>query len=923
MGGTEDALIGAIFQVVLGKLASPDFRDLIKGNRETWNLLVKKLGCLNYSITPVLNEAEQKQLSSPTVKKWLDDLTVALYEAADTLDAIGFEALRSRLEIESKSFIGQVKGLVSDSLESLFKTKQDRIEDVINTLEFLVSKKDDLGLGKSSQKVTPQGSPPAPLVEESSTYGRGADKIAIVDFLLTGGGGDSGKKISVISIEAMGGAGKTTLAQLVYNDETVENHFSVRAWVNASSEFTDLTLTRKVFEAVTCKKWDIDDSPQLQVRLMQILEGKRFLLVLDNYSDENNLHWDALKSTLQKVACGSMIVVTTRNGRVSKVTSDEIHRLQTLSREDSLLLFEKHAFSNRDSPVPPELKAIGEKIVDRCEGLPVAIKSLGSYLSSEPDLKEWEKILHCDFFQLYKKEQNILPTLGLSYYNLHPQLKQCFAFSSIFPSGYELEKEQLVLLWMANEFLPREEGKQMEDLGEEYFQALIESSLFQQSRCNQSDRVTIHALNHELATFVSGKSTRRLDGSVSHANQVEARHLSCIGQEGVKQLDLPKESRLSTLLLLGFTGEGSLHHDLTLPEIQSLRAVSLAGSKRRKLPPIQMLKSLRYLNLSSSSIEELPDEICALYYLQTVELSNCKRITRLPTNMRRLVNLRHLNISGTSLTEMPPKMSDLKDLRTLTDFFLAESTGVSIKELGELQHLHKGLAISGLQHVCSVGDVSEASLKEKKHLRTLEFAWGASAETGREEFYEETLEKLHPHTNLEELIITGYYGKDFPNWVGSHSFCNIKFVSLVNCKRCHSLPPLGQLPSLSKLVIKGFHRLETINDEFYSYGPPQFMPFKSLEILYFEDMPQWKSWSFLGDGSGSEGQRQIFSNVKELYLINCPKLNVDVDRYFPSQTKLQRTDQTLVPRLALPRSPQTNTALQRTQFRRRGCLPFP
>ena len=79
-----------------------------------------------------------------------------------------------------------------------------------------------------------------------------------------------------------------------------------------------------------------------------------------------------------------------------------------------------------------------------------------------------------DIWNLPKGNINILPALRLSYHYLPPHLKCCFAYCSIFPKDYEFKKEELVLLWMAEDLLQQYEGNgMMEEIGERYFDDLV------------------------------------------------------------------------------------------------------------------------------------------------------------------------------------------------------------------------------------------------------------------------------------------------------------------------------------------------------------------------------------------------------------------------------------------------------------------
>ncbi|XP_059596927.1 LOW QUALITY PROTEIN: putative disease resistance protein RGA3 [Vitis vinifera] len=251
----------------------------------------------------------------------------------------------------------------------------------------------------------------------------------------------------------MGGIGKTTLAKLVYNDRRVVEFFDLKAWVCVSNEFDLVRITKTILKAIDSGTSDDNDFNLLQHKLEERPTRKKFLLVLDDVWNEDYNDWDSLQTPLFNVGLyGSKIIVTTRINKVAAVMhSVHTHHLAKLSSEDCWSLFAKHAFENGNSSPHPKLEEIGKEIVKKCDELPLAAKTLGGALYSEGRVKEWENVLNSETWDL--PNNAILPALILSYYHLPSHLKPCLAYCSIFPKDYQFEKENLILLWMAEGFL--------------------------------------------------------------------------------------------------------------------------------------------------------------------------------------------------------------------------------------------------------------------------------------------------------------------------------------------------------------------------------------------------------------------------------------------------------------------------------------
>ncbi|TYJ36646.1 hypothetical protein E1A91_A05G321400v1 [Gossypium mustelinum] len=879
MAMVGEAFLSASIEVLLDRIVSGDVLRLIKG-KKLEAMLLKKLKPTLMSVKAVLDDAENKQITNPNVKSWTDELKDAFYDAEDLLDEISTEALRNKIESEYQTTaMKQVRSFFS-SFNPFNDGMQSKLEDILGRLDNLLNQKWILGLKENFKGENAfQRTPTTCLVDESDVCGRDDEKEEIMKLL------DpqnlSANQIDVIPIVGMGGLGKTTLAQLIYNDPRVDKWFHPKAWVCVSEEF----------DAFNCD--ESQNLNQLQLKLKEQLSGKKYLIILDDVWNENYAVWEQLSIPFKFGAQNSKIIVTTRNESVADIMKTvPSYPLQTLSNDDCWKLFAKHAFVGANSRMHPDLMAIGEAIVKRCNGLPLAVKTLGGLLRCKLEADEWNKILHSNFWDIPNTASNILPALTLSYHYLPSHLKRCFAYCSIFPKDYEFEKEELIQLWMAEGLLQlSKDNGDPEELGKEYFKDLRLRSFFQQSKGKKSCFV-MYDLISDLAKSVTGEFICRLEGSGGSCVITEkTRHLSNVQEMfDVRQKfhSLPKAKGLRTFINVKSSFRqlyvsNVLMHDLLMKS--SLRALSLAGYKNinELLEDIGSLKYLRNLNLSKTLIKRLLNSVCTLYNLQALTLHECRNLVELPRDMGRLINMLYLVIRETKLTSMPEGMGKLKDIRILTDFVFGDETGSSINELGKLKHLRGRLAISRLKNVVNARDAKDANLKDKVNLKELKMTWDEYDDIdGDSKNDRQVLEQFEANTNLKHLVIESYKGTRFPEWVGHFSFSNMVSLELQDCKFCISLPPLGQLSSLKSLSISGFSGVEIVDEEFYGNGEALTKPFGSLEILVFEKMAGWEEWLCRSD--------EAFSLLQELRIRDCPKLIKSLPKHLPSLKKLAIED---------------------------------
>ncbi|KAK2978896.1 hypothetical protein RJ640_011995 [Escallonia rubra] len=917
-----EIFLTAFFTVLLEKLASGDLFNLAlpKGIHSRLHTWTSKLELLE----AVLSSAEEKQITEKPVNMWLQQLQDLAYDLDDLLDKLATEALRRRLmtaqptQASNPSMFRKLIPAFSPRAVQCDFNISSEIDNITERLENLLKQKSDLNLmsdhlgGTRSRRTGDERPPSTSLVDEYSRfYGRGKDKQAILAQMCLGCESGSDHRFRVIPIVGMGGVGKTTLAQQIYNDEEVKNSFDLNAWICVSDEFDEFAITERIYKAISSERCEFKDLNMVQVKLREIISNKKFLLILDDVWNENYGKWDVLSRPFQVGAPGSTVIVTTRNISVASIMrSVPDYHLDQLEDEEICSILAHHARGWQNFDAHPGFKETGEAIAKKCKGLPLAAKSLGGLLRTKESPNEWKDVLDSKIWDLPTENNDILPVLRLSYHHLPSHLKRLFAYCSLFPKDYEFDKHELVLLWMAEGFLrPSETHREMEDVGFRCFDELLSRSFFQRSKTGAESRFLMHDLVNDLAQHVAGRVCFRLEdkeeSNVQHmrVSLLKARHSSFIRHEydGSQRFEaFSRVRKLRTFLPLpvfksfiwyNFYLTKQVIYDL-LPQLHFLRVLSLSGYKIFQLPnTIGNLKHLRYLNVSGTRIKQLPETVTELYNLQTLLLRDCESLTKLPANTGNLINLRHLDITGTTqLKKMPLGLCKMASLQTLSKIVLGRR--LKVNELRGLSNLRGALSIIGLHSVMDAQDAREANLTCKQGLEELEMAWSSDFDDSRNEMIEkEVIELLKPSTNLRRLEVKHYGGVEFPSWLGDPLFSQLAHISLSDCRHCTSLPSLGHLTSLKKLHISGIKGVRTAGNELCGVGWPHVGDaFPSLETLEFVDMVSWEEWSTnLSEDDGNF--RQVFPRLRELIIVGCPNLiNISLPR-LPSILVLKIRDQ--------------------------------
>ncbi|XP_028754372.1 putative disease resistance protein RGA1 [Neltuma alba] len=838
---------------------------------------MRRLSGVLTRIKAVLEEAEKKQLTNKSLKYWLLDLRDAAYLLDDILDECSTEALSLEYQEEV-----QASCLYYFNLSHvMFRCKiAKKLKGISQRLYQIDEEKSRFQLSETvheGKNEVMERRQTTSIITQTRFFGREADKETIVDFLV--GDASNLEDVSVYPVTGIGGLGKTTLAQHVFHDQRVVSHFEPRIWVCVSENFNLKRLSKDIIESATRQPCGDLGLEPLQGRVQQELGGKRYLLVLDDVWNDNQGKWDELKYVLACGSKGASILVTTRLRTVASITGtvSAPHELSQLSEDDCWELFRQRAFGSKEE-AREELITIGREIVRKCNGVPLAAKTLGGLLRFQRNEDEWLRIKESQIWNLPQEEDSILPALRLSYLNLSAKLRRCFAYLAVFPKDRGMSKKKVIELWMANGFLSTDEGFELEGDGDRVWNELYLKSFFVDVEIDESAYDTwfkIHDLVHDLAQSVMGEEC--YSGTLENGPLVERTYHLSLGDvdqsSNLWSSYLNKVKFLKTFIMLeDYYSQVDTCCDGLL-KCYHLRAFDLKFSNEVS-SSIDQLKHLRYLNLSHGRFTILPDSICRLWNLLILNLNMCDSLKMLPNKLKCLKSLRHLHLEGClSLSRMAPGMRQLTCLKTLSAYVVDVQEGFLLEEVENL-NLEGTLSIKRLERVTSETDARKARLADKR-LNKLELSWERNEQSQLQENEEKILEVLQPHAQLKSLIVKGYLGTQLPQWMINPTLKHLISLQLVGCKSLVCISCLAKLPTLKRLSLTDMNHVQYIDEEPYVYGVDR--GFQVLEKLQLSELLSLVKLS-------REDGDNMFPRLSTLDVTNCPQLNLP---FLPSVTQLQ------------------------------------
>ncbi|XP_062183321.1 putative disease resistance protein RGA1 isoform X2 [Phragmites australis] len=718
MVGVGEMLASAIVKAAVSKLLSLALYTVQGPVKRTLSFKedLKEMQVTLMFLEAGIADAEKRSVNDQVARLWLKQLKQAAYEISDMFDEFQpgkLQAPPTRYEV-----------LLSGDMAKKMKKMNKKLK---NISEQRKSYGTEGRISESEQDKISMRKETTSRMGSNVIVGRRVEKQSVINILLS-----SNNKASATStvscpqessnytvIYGLAGVGKTELAKLVFNDERIQEAFPQRAWVYLHQNSGINDIGRAIIgelEGGVCK---LENQESMHQHLKKVLSG-RCLIVLDN------LWYSGQLSGLEGILGSNdvTILLTSRTAIHLNTAKAILFHLETLSDKFSFDLVKQVASSYFGESDIPEIAM--KEIVEKCRGVPLALKTVASQLKPERGVKELLSIIKNIFqpksYGIMGIEQTVTESLKLTYHLMTPCLKLCFAYCAIFPKGSEIDREDLYHQWIALGLIEGscEQSPITKKMCAEYnVHQLLDMSFLQDSgpfsvtkrSTGAPAKLKMHDLVHDLAVSVADDDLVVINGENTEAKLYRYRYAMLVAYEktnlhkdlpaGLRALhikDCPRlkfkwynSSLVKCLRILDISGCRIEKIPSSLGKLMQLRYLNASGTQSKELPKaIGSLSKLQYLNLHGSCISGLPESptklgqlmhldlsdcvdlktlpksFCELECLSLLTLENCSQLSSLPDDLGRLKNLDNLNLSGCSCLDMlPESLGELESLRQL------------------------------------------------------------------------------------------------------------------------------------------------------------------------------------------------------------------------------------------------------------------
>ncbi|KAF4378384.1 hypothetical protein F8388_021578 [Cannabis sativa] len=621
---------------------------------------------LQYIFKYLVNSSENES-AEHVLKNWFPELKCFYYDMYDLVDKLRTAKLMSQMESEAASN-NNVCCLKFHRL-SLHRQIILAMKGLgVNSEQFMVDA-DKWAYDPNSVKESIWLLKEIPYSSEATdVIGRDSDKRILISKL------ENNVDNTTISIWGMGGVGKTALARDVYKDGYVTSKFDKMIWVSATNKYDLGPIMAAIMEALgqPAVFLEIENSV---ASFIEKVKRKKLFLVLDDVC----LHlegsaglnpWRRLISAFMTSSPSSRILVTTQNYQVANMFgADRMIHLELLSENDCWSIINSVA-SLSDAEINSQSGDIRSELERKCSGSPLVASILANKLLGETTTQGWERVLQSEI-----GTKAFVPFLH-NYYHLTRTQQLCFSYCSIFPKSYEIEREDVVELWMSQSYF-RDMGPDGSS-GLKCFNDLVDASLFQHCSRDYAGNIIkckMHLLVYEFVQFlIDREHVERNDTLVLEALDHTLRPTPWKNVKTLRTLFVvPTIDRVNSappplrcdVLLPSIQGNCHIYwcgnlENVPAPRLSDIKFVSVklnfedSGQRRYEdhadediLNTLQPHVGLMSLEIRGSRGLQYPNWINSLNCLRSIVLCGCRNWPTLPAlgNLPSLVSLRIENMS--------------------------------------------------------------------------------------------------------------------------------------------------------------------------------------------------------------------------------------------------------------------------------------
>ncbi|KAK2993696.1 hypothetical protein RJ640_027048 [Escallonia rubra] len=726
-----------------------------------------------------LSVADAKEESDPRLQVWIKQVRNVAYDTEDILD----EFILRLANNHRNGFFGFLRR-ITWCVKKIHAHHQ---------------------IASKIQRIRPRIDNIFEKYEEAELVGIEHPKRQLISWLVND---DSGLK--VVSVAGMGGLGKTTLVKKVYEDTKVKRHFPSPVWITVSQSFKIEELLKQVIQQLFAEvKQPVPQvvetmaSHSLKELIKEFLQQSRYVLVLDDVWSLDA--WIAMEIALPDNSHGSRVLLTTRNVNIASAcclkTRGRKYTMNALSPEESWTLFCRKVFQGTDCPQP--LYPLSKCILEKCEGLPLAIVAMGGFLATKDRrIEEWDMVWQSLGDELESNDQFEFMTriLLLSYFDLPYHLKICLLYLSVFPEDYEIEKMRLIRLWIAEGFVQVREGKTLEEVAENYLNNLVNRSLVQVARTTIDGRLKTCRVHDLLREMIVIKSREQSIGTINSGQDAKWRCLAIHDSlENVHKSE--SYSRLRSLLIFGVVN----------PLFKSSISMFLSS---------QLLK---VLDLRGAPLEKIPSLVFTLIHLSYVtieagEINGRNGSCNTVTEIGKLTQLRRLGITKLRSKDGMDFCSSIEKLTKLSSLFVYSAAEHEILDLQSLSSAPQFL------RTLELGGRLEKLPHWIPSLHSLVTLWLCYSQLG-----DDPLQSLEALPNLELLgFLQAYEGESLTFKAGGFQRLKVLWLRRLNGLRSLTVED-GAMPHLEEIY---FHNCKLVDEL-----PLGIQHLTNLQFLRLDDMP--------------------------------------------------------------------------------------